>query len=248
MAHEINTPIGIALTSSSRMVTLTENILTLIENKNMKKSEFEQYLKDSKQGNDLIIRNLKRTAELITSFKMVSSDQTSQEIRRFNLKSYIDDILISLRPKLKKTEHVIEVVCSEDIVLDSIPGALAQVITNLLMNSLIHAYNEGDIGHIIILCEIKKEVILLIKYSDNGKGIPEENLKKIFDPFFTTKRGSGGTGLGLNIVFNIVNQSLKGTIRCESVVGHGTTFILELPVSLDKEIRNRPYLPIELKT
>jgi PAS domain S-box-containing protein len=220
VAHEINTPIGIALTSSSRLVTLSNNIQSSIENKTMKKSDFEQYLRDCVQGNDLIVRNLNRTADLIRSFKMVSADQTSQEIRKFNLRSYLKDIITSLGAKLKNTQHVIEIVSSEDIVLESNPGAIAQIITNLMMNSIIHGYEQGEKGHIVISCKAKNEVIILT-YSDNGKGIPEENLKKIFDPFFTTKRGAGSTGLGLNIVFNLVDQSLKGTIRCESRVGQG---------------------------
>ncbi|MBF0473417.1 MAG: PAS domain S-box protein [Nitrospirae bacterium] len=231
VAHEINTPIGIAITSASRLVTLTNLIQAAIDNKNMKKSEFEQYLKDNVQGNDLILRNLNRTADLIRSFKMVSADQTSQEIRKFNLKSYIHDIILSLRPKLKMTKHVIEIHCPDNIELKSNPGAFAQIITNLIMNSLIHAFEVGDIGHIDITCE-NISGHLILRYNDNGKGVPEEHLKKIFDPFFTTKRGSGGTGLGLNIVFNIVNKNLLGTIRCESVVGVGTTFIMELPINI----------------
>jgi signal transduction histidine kinase len=246
VAHEINTPIGIALTSSSHLVSLTNKIKISIENNTIKKSDFEKYLSDSVQGNDLIMRNLKRTADLINSFKMVSADQTSQEIRRFNLKSYIEDILISLRPQLKKTLHVITIQCSEDIELESNPGALGQIITNLIMNSLIHGYDEkSDKGNIIISC-VKINNIILLKYSDDGKGIPEENIHKIFDPFFTTRRGSGGTGLGLHIVFNIVNQNLKGTIKCESQVGHGSTFFIELPIILIKDIVSRPYPPLGL--
>jgi signal transduction histidine kinase len=234
VAHEINTPIGIALTSSSRLVTITKNIQTSIENKTMKKSEFDKYLSDSAQGNDLIIRNLKRTADLIKSFKMVSADQTSQEIRKFYVKSYIDDIMMSLRPRLKQTAHEIKINCDEKIELDSNPGAFAQVLTNLIMNSLIHGFDEGAKGKITISCE-PKDSNLIIKYNDNGKGIPEENIKKIFDPFFTTRRGTGGTGLGLNIVFNIVSQTLKGNIKCESMVGIGATFIIEIPIKIITE-------------
>jgi PAS domain S-box-containing protein len=232
VAHEINTPIGIALTTASRMVTITQNIKAAIANNTMKKSEFEKYLADIEIGNDLTVRNLKRTADLIKSFKMVSADQTSQEIRKFNLKSYFADIIMSLRPKLKQTTHEIEIQCPEALEMESNPGAFAQILTNLIMNSLIHAFDEGVRGKIIISCE-KKEDNIILRYSDNGNGIPEEHLKKIFDPFFTTKRGSGGTGLGLNIVFNIVTQTLKGNVKCESKEGQGTTFIFELPIKLE---------------
>ena len=240
VAHEINTPIGIALTSSSRLVTLTKEIAKSIENETMKKSDFDKYLSNAEIGNDLVIRNLKRTADLIRSFKMVSADQTSQERRRFNLKSYIEDIIISLRPKLQPSKHVIEVQCADDIEIDNNPGAFAQIMTNLIMNSLMHGFEECDNGQMIISCRQINDMVL-IKYSDNGKGIPRENLTKIFDPFFTTRRGSGGTGLGLNIVYNIVTQNLRGTIRCESIEGQGAAFILELPISLDIDIVKRPY-------
>ncbi|MBF0542310.1 MAG: PAS domain S-box protein [Nitrospirae bacterium] len=233
VAHEINTPIGVALTSASRMVTITQNIKAAIVNKTMKKSEFEKYLADTEIGNDLIIRNLKRTADLIKSFKMVSADQTSQEIRKFNIKAYLADIVMSLKPKLKQTTHEIEIECPETLELDSNPGAIAQIITNLIMNSLLHAFNEGVRGKINLSCKKRGDYIIL-QYSDNGNGIPEEHLKKIFDPFFTTKRGTGGTGLGLNIVYNIVTQTLKGSVKCESKIGHGTTFIFELPIKSEK--------------
>lgn len=235
VAHEINTPIGISLTTSSHLITLTKDIKSSLENNSLKRSMFNEYLNDFEQGNDLILRNLKRTADLIKSFKMVAADQTSQEIRRFNLKTYLEDIILSLRPKLKRTSHIVEIQCPSDIDIESNPGAFAQIITNLIMNSLLHAFDEAKSGHITISCEISNNKLVMI-YSDNGKGIPEEHLAKIFDPFFTTRRNSGGTGLGLNIVFNIVNQNLKGKIRCESLIGHGTSFILELPVNLDNDL------------
>ncbi|MBF0473181.1 MAG: sensor histidine kinase [Nitrospirae bacterium] len=234
VAHEINTPIGIGITATSHFQDITEKIINLFENKIMKRSDLDRYFKDAKETSFLIFKNLKRIGDLIISFKMISADQAYQEIRKFNLSLYIKDIIISLSPKLKTTKHVIEVQCPENIEIKSNPGALSQIITNLIMNSLIHAFDEEDKGHIIILCEKINDIILL-KYSDNGKGISEKHLHKIFDPFFTTKRGSGGTGLGLNIVFNLVNQNLNGTIRCESIIGKGATFILELPVDLNNK-------------
>jgi signal transduction histidine kinase len=141
----------------------------------------------------------------------------------------MDEILLNLRPKLKRTKHKINVVCEEDIVIESYPGAVSQVITNLVMNSLIHAYDEGDSG-IMEIGITRSDNQMVIRYSDNGKGIPKENLDKIYDPFFTTKRGNGGTGLGLNIVYNIISQKLGGTITCESTQGEGTTFIISIPI------------------
>lgn len=231
VAHEINTPIGIGVTAASHFQDITEKIVTAFENKTMKKSELEGYFADAKETSSLILNNLRRTGDLIISFKMVSSDQTSHVQRIFNIKSYIEDILLSLKPKLKHYPIKIEINCPDNIEINSFPGAFAQVITNLIMNSLHHAYDKGQEGRININIT-PQDTMIIIKFIDYGKGIPEQNLKKIFDPFFTTSRGSGGTGLGLNIVFNVVNQTLKGSISCESAVGIGTTFILRIPVKI----------------
>ena len=118
--------------------------------------------------------------------------------------------------------------------LDSYPGALSQVVTNLLMNSLIHAYEPGESGHIVFDWQPDGEQ-LSFEYSDDGQGIPPENLSKIFEPFFTTKRGQGGSGLGLHIVYNLVTQKLLGEIECKSEVGGGTKFIIKLPVQIDSQ-------------
>jgi PAS domain S-box-containing protein len=231
VAHEINTPIGIGVTAASHFQEITENIVSLFENKTMKKSELERYFEDAKESSSLILSNLRRTGDLIISFKMVSSDQTSLVQRVFNMKLYLEDIILSLKPKLKHYPIKIEINCPDNIEIDSFPGAFAQVITNLIMNSLHHAYDKGQQGSININITLQNTTII-IKFIDFGRGIPHQNLKKIFDPFFTTSRGSGGTGLGLNIVFNVVNQTLKGSITCESTVGKGTTFILRIPVKI----------------
>jgi len=231
VAHEINTPIGIGVTAASHFQDITDNILSLYETKQMKKSELEGYFSDAKETSSLILSNLRRTGDLIISFKMVSSDQTSHVQRVFNLKLYIEDIILSLKPKLKHYPLKIEIDCPEKIELDSYPGAFAQVITNLIMNSLNHAYDKGQEGNININVELQNSNVI-IRFCDDGKGIPAENRKKIFDPFFTTSRGSGGTGLGLHIVFNVINQTLKGNITCESAVGIGTTFIIRIPLKI----------------
>ncbi|MBF0345761.1 MAG: PAS domain-containing protein [Nitrospirae bacterium] len=228
IAHEINTPIGVGVTAASNFLKLTQNIRSTYESKTMKKSDFEDYMSDSTETCDLILRNLQRSAELIRSFKMVAVDQTTHERRRFVVKDYLQDIVMSLRPKLKAFSHKIEIDVPSDLEIDNYPGAFAQVLTNLLINSLIHAYNEGEEGHIkIIFSSIDDKFVL--KYIDDGKGIAQGDLHKIFDPFFTTKRNEGGSGLGLNIVYNIVHQVLKGSITCHSVVGQGTTFTMTIP-------------------
>ncbi|MBF0275009.1 MAG: AAA family ATPase [Nitrospinae bacterium] len=231
VAHEINTPIGIGITSASYLKDGTDKLLKMSETDSMKKSEFEKYLKEISRCSDLILRNLKRTAELVSSFKMVSTDQTNYERRKFKVADYINDILCSLTPEIRKSSLIATLHCNESIVMENYPGALAQVLTNFVMNSIKHGYEKQEKGNITITVEELKDSIT-IEYKDDGKGIPEKNMKKIFDPFFTTRRDLGGTGLGLHIVFNAVDQILKGKITCESIVGKGTTFHLTLPKKL----------------
>jgi signal transduction histidine kinase len=157
-------------------------------------------------------------------------DQSSSERRRFKVKAYINEILTSLRPKLKKTNLRVEVNCDEALEVTTYPGALSQVLTNLVMNSLIHAYDEGANGVLTIDVE-RCDGWLRLRYGDDGRGIPRENLSRVFDPFFTTRRGSGGSGLGMHIVYNLVTQQLGGTVKLHSELGKGTTVEILMPSS-----------------
>jgi signal transduction histidine kinase len=174
----------------------------------------------------MILANLERAADLIQSFKQVAVDQSSESQRCFNLKEYLEEIMLSLAATLKKTKHTIKITGDEKLILDSYPGALSQIVTNLVMNSLIHAYDEEDSGQISLDFKLEGEQVIL-QYSDDGRGINPENISKIFDPFFTTNRSQGSTGLGLHIVYNLVTQKLNGTIQCESIVGVGSQFIIK---------------------
>jgi signal transduction histidine kinase len=195
----------------------------------MKRSDLTQFFDDSREGTEMILMNLGRASELIRSFKMVAVDQVSEHRRIFNVKSYIDEILLSLRPKLKKTKHRIEVHCNSDLVIESYPGAFSQILTNFIINSLLHAFEPEQTGDIRI--EVTQtNGTLNLRYADNGKGMATENRDRIFEPFFTTARSQGSTGLGLHIVFNIVTRTLGGTIACESAPGQGTAFRVTMPV------------------
>ncbi|MBF0459083.1 MAG: cache domain-containing protein [Nitrospirae bacterium] len=231
VAHEINTPIGIAVTTASHLQDVTHKLSEAINNKTAKKDELFNYFIHATKSSDLILTNLERTSELVKSFKMVSADQTSHEMRVFNVRDYIEKVITSLRPRLKQSACEVRIECPEDLEINSYPGAMAQIVTNFVINSLMHAFNAGDRG-IITIEAIKTGDSLLIKFSDNGKGIPEENLGKIFNPFFTTNRAGGGTGLGLHILYNLITQTFKGTITCESTVGQGTTFSVTIPMAL----------------
>jgi PAS domain S-box-containing protein len=225
VAHEINTPVGVGVTAASHLQEEVRTLRRAQQANALTRTQFEQHLQGFEQSSDIILLNLQRAAELIRSFKQVAADQSSDAKRRVNLHAYIDEVLLSLKPKLKGTPHRIDVACAGNIEIDTVPGALSQIITNLVMNALTHAF-DGDRPGVIRIGVLQVEHCVEISFSDNGCGIPAEHLPRIFDPFFTTRRGKGGTGLGLHIVFNLVHQTLGGTITVASEPGHGTTFTL----------------------
>jgi signal transduction histidine kinase len=231
IAHEINTPIGIGVTAASTLEDETHQFLASYQNGALKRSELDAYLNTAQESSRLILNNLQRAAELVQSFKQVAVDQTNLERRKFGVKTYINDVLRSLAPQLKRSAHRLSVTGADDLIIDSYPGALSQVVTNLVMNSVLHAYPDDKGGQLIF--EVRSEgKQVIIEYRDDGCGITPETLKKIYEPFFTTARHRGGTGLGLHIVYNLVIQKLGGQINCESVVGQGTKFTLTLPMHL----------------
>ncbi|MBW4661542.1 MAG: histidine kinase [Drouetiella hepatica Uher 2000/2452] len=228
IAHEINTPIGIGVTAASLLMEKTIAFSERFQNGTMKRSELERFLDMAQQSSQMTLSNLERAAELIQSFKQVAVDQSSESKRLFNFKTYLEEILLQLSPKLKATKHSVDVQGDPHLTLNSYPGALSQIVTNLVMNSLLHAYESEEQGHIALTFNQTEENVIF-EYADDGIGIISENLGKIFEPFFTTKRGQGGSGLGLHIVYNLVTRKLGGTIQCKSQPGKGTTFVIKLP-------------------
>ncbi len=232
VAHELNTPIGVAVTAASTLHGRTQDFAKRYTEGGLKKSELEAYVQTAQTGADLTLRNLERAANLIQSFKQVAVDQTSDQKRRFNLHQYVQGVITSLEPKWKTTNHRVEIECYGTIELETYPGAIAQIITNLIENSLLHGFQGYTESGIMRIVAEKDGDRIMLKYSDNGRGIPAEVLPRIFDPFFTTKQAQGGTGLGMHIVYNLVTQKLGGEIRCSSESGVGTTFTLSLPQRL----------------
>ena len=228
--HEISTPVSTGITAVSSLNEKTREMEELFHDEEMTRSALEAYLTTGKEVSQIVLSNLKRAAELIRSFKVVAVDRCSEERRQFNVREYLDEILLSLRPKLKKTRHTVTVNCPGDLELDNDPGAFSQIISNLVVNSLIHGFENTDQGKIVIDISQENDTVVL-KYSDNGKGIEKDHLAKIFDPFFTTKRGKGGSGIGMNIVYKLVTQKLNGHIECASTPGVGTTFTIQIPIT-----------------
>lgn len=237
IAHEINTPVGIILTSASVLHDDSVLFRSKIEAGNMKKSEVVSYSQTAEQSSALIISNAVRAAELIQSFKRVAVDQTSEARRDFELGQYLQEIITSIGPALKHSQIAINIICPEQIKLEGYPGAISQIITNLVNNAAMHAFtNTSDAAS--ENSTIKKQVnitaeryfgTVTLHVTDNGQGIDDTVISKIFDPFYTTKRANGGSGLGLNIVFNLVTQTLGGHIHVKSTLGIGTSFVMTFP-------------------
>ncbi|WP_299412512.1 hybrid sensor histidine kinase/response regulator [Acaryochloris sp. IP29b_bin.148] len=234
VAHEINTPVGNAILAASVLNSETTTFYQTYQDGALKRSTLGNYVDIAHESSDLILQNLKGAAALIQNFKQVAVDQTSHEKRRFQIIPYIESVLTNLEPKLKQTSHTVTV--SGDAALKTInyPGALSQVVTNLVMNSILHAYQPGEAGQLQFdLTQQQNRLILL--YTDDGCGIPIEHQSKIFEPFFTTGRDRGGSGLGLHIAHNLVTQTLQGNLHCQSTPTEGTRFILNLPLNLEND-------------
>ena len=229
VSHEISNPIGIGVTATSNLQEKTRDIQARYEENAMTRSDLEKYLHTAMESADCILRNLQRAAEQMQGFKQVAVDQASGERRIFNLKVYIEEVLRSLHPKLKKTTHTIRVEGPEDLECESYPGAFSQIITNFIMNSLIHGFEHQEQGHIIIELQREPDECITLRYSDDGCGMTAEERARIFEPFYTTKRNQGGSGLGLNIIHQLVTHQLGGKIECQTEPGKGTLFIIQLP-------------------
>ena len=226
VSHEVNTPVGISITSASYLSDMLDEINRKIENESLTREETSDYCSNAQQSIDLLTKNLKRASDLIASFKQVAVDQTSNKIREINLRHYIDEVVHSLQPRLKGTKHQINVNCSNNLNISTHAGALSQIFTNLIMNSVIHGFEGRNDGQIDIDVEIENERIK-IEYQDDGHGVSQEQLTHLFDPFYTTKESQGGSGLGTHIIQNLVIDNLSGQISASSEEGKGLRYHIE---------------------
>lgn len=229
VAHEINTPLGIGYTSVTHLNSEAQETARLYRQGSMTRKDFEVFLDVATESCTLAETNLKRAAELVRSFKLVAVDQTSAEMRTFNIKTYLNEVLLSLRPKLKNRNYSVTITCPDDLVITSFPGSFSQILTNLVINSLEHAFLDRDHGKIAIVVAYAEELLKII-YRDDGRGMSPKVVKHIYEPFFTTARGRGGSGLGMNMVYNLVTSSLGGQIQCDSVLGVETVFTITIPI------------------
>ena len=231
ITHDVNTPIGISVTAASYLREKLDSLDTALTNKELTQPQLQKFIEEGRESLSLLDNNLHRASDLISSFKQVAVDQASDAIRDINVKRYLEELIQSLQPHLKKTLHKIELNCADDLFIRCPAGALSQIFTNLILNSLRHAFDGIEQGTMAINIELRDSELHVV-YEDNGNGLSEENLGKLFDPFFTTKLNDGGSGLGTHIVRNLVTQTLKGDIDATSEPGHGLTYTFSFPVQV----------------
>ncbi len=230
-AHEINTPIGIAVGSASQSSDAVKHLFQLLDQDEVLEEDLEDGLEIIGQAADLTLSNLRRAAGLITSFKRTSVDQSSEKPRKFNFHELIQDVINTLHNTFKRTRIEFVIECPEHLKLDGIPGIYTQILTNLIMNSYVHGFANGaKAGDIGIKVREPSDSQLILEYWDTGMGMDEETLDRIFEPFFTTNRGDGGSGLGLYICYNLITTQLAGSITLKSSPGNGSHFLIDIRI------------------
>ncbi len=229
MAHEINTPLGVGITAASHLESVSREMTLALQEKGLKPAALHDYLLDINQAVGIIRTNLRRAAELVSSVRAAATKTELEENHQYELKEQLQEIIAGMQPVALHKKHLIELSCDDGLLTTISPGDLKQIISNLLMNSLIHAFEEGKNGRIFIGVRQENQ-LMSIEYRDDGRGMDEKTLGRIFEPFFTTRRGRGCTGLGLYGIYNLVTQKLAGSIACNSSPGKGTSFLLRLPL------------------
>lgn len=233
VAHEINTPLGVGITATSYLEEAVSEFEQQLLNKQLSETEVVKYISTSQESIGILQSNLNRAVSLIRNFKQVAVDQSSEAQREIELCSYLHELIHSLKPQLKKAEHKIEIECTRPIAVNSYPGALAQILTNLVMNSVIHGFKDRTEGKIRIVATQQGKNVCL-DYHDNGRGLNDEQREKVFEPFYTTARGASGSGLGMSISYNLVANRLGGQIRCLEAEW-GAHFRLLFPISVNND-------------
>jgi len=232
VAHELNTPLGNAMTVVSALGDRWAKLdQMLADNTPMRRSQLEELVKDTRRGQDILQRNVQKAADLVRDFKQVAIDQTTDSRRDFDLSQVVEDVLVMVEPSFKHTPFKIVTDLTRELEMSSYPGALGQVLTNLLMNALVHGFEGRDEGLVRVSCRPHGSDQVELVVEDDGRGMDASVVRKIFDPFFTTKLGKGGSGLGMHIVHNIVTNVLGGQIEVQSTPGQGSRMTMLMPRS-----------------
>ncbi|MEI8396030.1 MAG: PAS domain S-box protein [Rhodospirillaceae bacterium] len=228
-AHEINTPIGVALTTGSLLSDRIHDVADNYRSNRLRKSEMETFIEIAEEASNLLLANIRRAADLVQSFKQVAADQISEQRRKFDLGGCLSDVVYTLGPVWRHPGHNVDLICPEPIEVEGYPGVISQILTNLIANSVVHAFEHGHYGILTIMAVLVKPDCVVLTYRDNGKGISPSSINNVFEPFFTTRRNLGSTGLGLHIVYNLVVGKLGGRIDLKSDVGQGVCFTIRFP-------------------
>lgn len=229
VAHEVNTPIGIAITGITHSIENITELENLLASNKLSKPKFEQSLAHIKTANELIYNNLTRAVDLIQNFKQTAADQSGYEKYTFNLARYIENTLSSLKPLLKSYKVILSTELKQDIELYSVPGCIAQIITILIQNACYHAYPQEQSERRFSFTLSKNDEMIILSGKDNGTGIEKDVQKRVFEPFYTTNRKEGGTGLGLSILYNLVVTQLKGEVQLITEPHQGCEFVIKFP-------------------
>lgn len=231
IAHEVNTPLGNSLTIATTITEATKEISKDIESGALRKIVLENYIQSMNEASTILERNLHNAADQIRKFKQVAVDQTSEKRRKFDLRLLLDEVLYTLYPQVKHSPYSIKAIGPEGILMNSYPGQLGQIITNCFNNAILHGFEGKESGQLTFSVERLDDEWASLIIEDNGCGMPPEELKKAFDPFYTTKLGQGGSGLGLNLVYNLTTSLLGGNVSISSVVGQGLKLSFKIPVN-----------------
>lgn len=228
VAHEINTPIGVSVTAATFLQEEINHLSEKLAANSLSRSYVEGLIERVNESGRLLNSNLKRAADLISSFKQVAVDQSSEACYSFKLKENINQVVTSLKHRIKQSRCSVHIDCPEDLAMYGFPGSFVQIYSNLILNSIIHGFEDWEGKRDIYINIQLQGDILNISYADTGRGIPSDISGRIFEPFVTSKRGSGGSGLGTHIVYNIVNQLFKGDIQ-HILDEPGTHFRITIP-------------------
>ncbi len=229
VSHELSTPLGNSLMTAEMILELAHGFQKTVELGLLKRSNLDEFLKSIQDGGNMLQKNLQRANSLLQNFKQVAADQASEQRRIFDLAHVVHEILATMAPSLRHEPHKVVIEIAPGVILDSMPGALGQVVINLVNNAYLHAF-EGRTDGVLTICASVQGDMIHMTFTDNGIGISEANLARLCEPFFSTKIGKGGTGLGMSIVENLVRKSLGGQLYLASTVGAGTVFTIDFPV------------------
>lgn len=230
VSHELSTPLGNGILAASQLMEQSREFQQVLDQGNLRRSDLGTYVENQRVGGDLLLRNLERAQELLKKFRQVAADQASEQRRSFELREFIQEVIATLSPSLKRQPHKIDIEVDSSLVFESYPGPLGQVLINLINNAYLHAFENRPDGLISIKASRGDDGMVTLVFKDNGCGMNRENREKIFQPFFSTKIGCGGTGLGMSIIDNLVRKTLGGSVNVDSEPGVGTQITIRLPV------------------